>query len=72
MAKVVTTGMDYPEAWEFVRGTKPEEHHPQCSWRTQNGALLCDCDVIWDEYVRRGGEDPHAPRWRSVPGETRE
>lgn len=50
--------MDYPQAWAFVKETKPEDHHKKCSWRTTNGALLCDCDVIWDEYVRRGGTDP--------------
>ena len=54
--------MDYPQAWEFVRATKPEEHHERCSWRTENGAFLCDCDVLWDEYVRRGGNDPRLAR----------
>ena len=50
--------MDFPTAWAFVRETKPEDHDERCSWRTTNGALLCDCDVLWDEYVRRGGTDP--------------
>ncbi len=45
--------MDYPTAWAFVKATKPEHHHLQCSWRTQNGALLCDCDVLDAEYMRR-------------------
>jgi hypothetical protein len=52
--------MDYPQAWEYVRSTDPTTHHERCSWRTENGALLCDCDVLWDEYVRRGGGDPRA------------
>lgn len=47
--------MDYPAAWEFVRATDPADHHEKCSWRQTNGALLCDCDVLWDEYERRGG-----------------
>lgn len=53
--------MDYPTAWEFVRETKPEQHHAECSWRVCGGALLCDCHVLMDEYKRRsspnGGED---------------
>ncbi len=57
---MIVTVMDYPTAWEFVRGTDPADHNERCSWRTQNGALLCDCDVLWDEYVRRGGTDPRA------------
>ena len=52
--------MDFPAAWAFVKATDPADHDPRCSWRTQNGALLCDCDVLWDEYVRRGGKDPRA------------
>lgn len=57
-ARVVV--MDYPAAWAFVRATDPAIHHDHCSWRTTNGALLCDCDVLWDEYVSRGGTDPRA------------
>lgn len=45
--------MDFPAAWEYVRSTKPEDHHEKCSWRTEGGALLCDCDVLWNEYDRR-------------------
>jgi hypothetical protein len=61
--------MDFPAAWAYVReralthGT--DEHDPRCSFVQTNGALLCDCDVIWDEYVRRGGTDPRA----SAPAE---
>lgn len=54
--------MDYPQAWEFVRATKPEDHNERCSWRTEGGAFLCDCDVLWDEYVKRGGPDPQPAR----------
>ena len=52
--------MDWPEAWRFIREEHADhgEHHPSCSWVQTNGALLCDCDVLWNEYVRRGGEDP--------------
>ena len=45
--------MDYPTAWEFVRGTDPEDHAERCSWRSTSGAFLCDCSVIWREYGRR-------------------
>ena len=54
--------MDFPQAWAYVReravkhGT--DEHDPRCSFVTQNGALLCDCDVLWNEYERRGGTRP--------------
>ena len=48
-----TTATDFPAMWEFVRGTKLEDHHYRCSWRTEAGALLCDCAVIWREYGRR-------------------
>jgi hypothetical protein len=52
--------MDWPEAWRFIREERPdyEDHHPSCSWVQTTRALLCDCDVLWDEYVRRGGSDP--------------
>lgn len=42
--------MDYPTAWAVVLTTKPEEHHEKCSWRTENGALLCDCERLWDRW----------------------
>lgn len=45
--------MDFPTAWNFVRQTKPEQHHEDCSWRNYGGALLCDCHVLSDEYKRR-------------------
>ena len=53
-------GMDWPEAWRYIREEHPDnaEHHSSCSWVQTNRALLCDCDVLWDEYVRRGGTDP--------------
>ena len=50
--------MDWPTAWRYVREQHPDpaEHHPKCSWATQNGALLCDCDVLESEYQRRKAE----------------
>jgi hypothetical protein len=54
--------MDFPAAWEYVRERATahglDEHHERCSFRTERGALLCDCDVLWDEYERRGGTRP--------------
>lgn len=45
--------MDFPQAWAFVRDTKPEQHDPKCSWRAYNGGFLCDCHVLNDEYDKR-------------------
>jgi len=44
--------MDYPEAWRFVRENL-EPHDRNCSWALTNGAILCDCHIIFDEYARR-------------------
>ncbi len=33
--------VDIPLAWEIVRATKPEQHHPECSYRAHS--MLCDC-----------------------------
>lgn len=49
--------MDFPTAWAYVRERATKhgtgEHDPRCSFVTENGALLCDCAVLWDEYARR-------------------
>lgn len=45
--------MDFPQAWEFVRTTKVEDHHVKCSWRS---GLLCDCSILWAEYYKRKSE----------------
>lgn len=45
--------MDYPEAWAFVKDSPPWKHHPKCSYRQTNRALLCDCAYLMDEYERR-------------------
>jgi hypothetical protein len=55
----LTAIMDFPEAWAFVKETRPEDHHERCSWRTERGAFLCDCHVLNDEYARREAEHPH-------------
>lgn len=57
--------MDFPTAWEFVRATEPLDHHWNCSWRTENGALLCDCHVLNHEYERRKWAREIAD-WRKV------
>lgn len=38
--------VDYPRAWEIARATAFEQHHPKCSYRTQQGGFLCDCEVL--------------------------
>ena len=45
--------MDFPTAWAFVRDTDMELHDERCSYRSENGAFLCDCHVLNDEYDRR-------------------
>ena len=50
MGRVV---MDYPTAWAFVADTALVDHDPRCSYAQTNRALLCDCHVLTDEYVRR-------------------
>ena len=38
--------IDYPRAWQIVMETNPEDHHPDCSFRVTDGAILCDCDIL--------------------------
>lgn len=52
--------LDFPQAWAFIRDTRPEDHDPKCSWRQMDGALLCDCSVLRDEYDRRAREMENA------------
>lgn len=54
----MTAIMDFPTAWAFVRATAMSDHHEECSYRVAQGGFLCDCDVLWDEYERRGGKRP--------------
>lgn len=60
--------MDIPQAWAFVRTTSFPQHHPQCSWRQFNGALLCDCAVLSDEYARRRAAYAWAYARAAAPG----
>lgn len=39
--------VDYPRAWAISRSVVPEKHHEKCSTRQTNGAILCDCDVLF-------------------------
>ena len=63
-------GVDYPRAFEICRATPREQHDPACSYRTEDGAVLCDCAVITahPEYLEkgvlytRGGVPFQAPR----------
>lgn len=43
-------GIDWTLAWIVVRATKFENHHEQCSYRTQQGGLICDC-ALWEGLV---------------------
>ena len=49
----MTVIMDYPTAWAFVALTKLEDHHEKCSYRVTERGILCDCDIINNEYARR-------------------
>ena len=40
--------VDFPRAWEIARMKPPEQHHEACSWRMTDGALLCDCHVLYE------------------------
>lgn len=41
--------MDYPTAWEIARSVPIKKHHPNCSFRQTDGALLCDCQVVYGD-----------------------
>jgi hypothetical protein len=45
--------IDFPRAWQIARAADWNEHDPTCSYRTERGALLCDCHVITEhpEYL---------------------
>lgn len=49
----MTVVMDYPQAWEFVKGPKLTDHDKRCSYRTTRRGILCDCHIINNEYARR-------------------
>jgi len=38
--------VDYPRAWQIARSVPISKHHPECSYRTEEGGLLCDCDIL--------------------------
>lgn len=38
--------LDYPRSWELARAKPLHKHNPLCSYRTTNGAILCDCEVL--------------------------
>jgi len=38
--------VNYPRAWQLIEGTPFEIHHPNCSYVTSEGCILCDCDVL--------------------------
>lgn len=40
--------VDLPRAWQIAKGTPVDDHHPECSFRVTKGAILCDCDVIYE------------------------
>lgn len=40
--------VDFPRAWEIARSVPPAKHpNPKCSFRQTDGALLCDCSVLF-------------------------
>ena len=51
--------IDFPKAWEISRSVPPEEHDPECSTAQTNGAILCDCFVLWDKVDEDEKADPN-------------
>jgi hypothetical protein len=39
--------VDFPRAWQISQSASMKKHHPKCSYRQTDGALLCDCDVLY-------------------------
>lgn len=39
--------IDYPRAWEIAQAAPIAKHDPKCSYAQTGGALLCDCDVVF-------------------------
>lgn len=63
--------VDFPRAWEISRAVAPEGHDPECSCAQTNGALLCDCQILFGhpEYLddvmqTSGGVVFDADEWR--------
>lgn len=48
--------MDFPTAWKFIADTKLKDHDEKCSYRVENRCLLCDCNILGDEYEKRKGK----------------
>ena len=38
--------VDFSRACEIARSVELEDHHEDCSFRTTEGGVLCDCDVL--------------------------
>lgn len=67
--------VDFPKAWEIAKSVPDGRHHEKCSYRTQRGGLLCDCDILYGvnplegiHWVIAGGESgpdarPMHPDW---------
>lgn len=54
---IAAVPVDFPRAWQIARSVPPQQHpHPKCSFRQTDGALLCDCDVLY-KHPEVTGED---------------
>jgi hypothetical protein len=71
--------LDFPRAFELARTMPADAHHPKCSFRQTDGAILCDCQVITDTAEYRcpamhsaGGVvvRTEAPHYGPCPGHT--
>jgi hypothetical protein len=40
--------VDFPRAWQISQSVPMKKHHEKCSYRQTDGALLCDCDVLYE------------------------
>jgi len=56
--------LDFPTAWRIFAATNPQQHHENCSYRTQDRALICDCAAAtaaaaaWDLAMERAEPVP--------------
>jgi hypothetical protein len=39
--------IDFPRAWEISRSVPIKQHNPRCSYASTQGALLCDCHILF-------------------------
>jgi hypothetical protein len=41
----ISMSVDFPRAWQIIRASRPEDHHPNCSY-VVSSCFLCDCGLL--------------------------